>query len=238
MKGFLSALAGFCCLMCWSLQANVVINTTRVIYPANVREVSVSLSNPGEAPALVQAWLDEGDPNARPDQTRVPFVLLPPIFRLDPQQAQALRLTYTQSKPLPQDRESLFWLNVLDIPPKPATQDSNYLQLAIRSRLKLFYRPAGLSPEVAKAPAQLKGQLTGKTLWLENPTPYHLTLTQLTATQAQGPLPLSTTNLMLPPFSRQALTLSTLPGQGTLQLTFQSIDDYGALRPQQLAVAR
>ncbi|GAA4502224.1 fimbrial biogenesis chaperone [Pseudaeromonas paramecii] len=218
-------------------QANVVINTTRVIYPASAREVSVSLSNPGEAPALVQAWLDEGDPNAKPDQTQVPFILLPPIFRLDAKQAQALRLTYTQSKALPTDRESLFWLNVLDIPPKPA-EDSNYLQLAIRSRLKLFFRPTGLSPEVAKAPTLLKSRLDGQTLWLDNPSPYHLTLTQLTLVLPQGQQALTPSSLMLAPFSRQALPLASPPGKGTLQLTLQSIDDYGALRPQQLAVAR
>jgi P pilus assembly chaperone PapD len=46
---------------------------------------------------------------------------------------------------LPEDRESVFWLNVKSI---PATDDSvphnNVLQVVVKSRLKLFYRPAGL----------------------------------------------------------------------------------------------
>ncbi len=56
---------------------------------------------------------------------------------------------------LPQDRESLFYLNVREIPPKP--DKPNVLQLAMQSRIKLFYRPAAIVPET---PAQC-----GKTNW-------------------------------------------------------------------------
>lgn len=49
---------------------------------------------------------------------------------------------------LPNDRESIFWLNILDISAKPKFENknnlnvnSNYLQLPIHSRIKLFYRP-------------------------------------------------------------------------------------------------
>ena len=54
---------------------------------------------------------------------------------------------FTGAEHLPQDRETVYWLNVLEIPPKPkagsdAAEDD--LQLAVRSRLKLFYRPKGL----------------------------------------------------------------------------------------------
>ncbi|WP_409422218.1 fimbria/pilus periplasmic chaperone [Pseudaeromonas sp. ZJS20] len=235
MKAIQCALAGLCCLLCWPLQANVVINTTRVVYPGNAREITVALNNGGPAPALVQAWLDEGDPDARPDHTRVPFILLPPIFRLDPQQAQALRLTYSQSRPLPQDRESLFWLNVLDIPAKP-DDSANYLQLAIRSRLKLFYRPASLKADVRQAPARLQIRLENQGLRLENPTPFYVTLTELQLTQGEHTQPLD--SLMLAPFASERLPLALPVTPGPLQLTFKSIDDYGALRPQQLAVAR
>lgn len=51
---------------------------------------------------------------------------------------------------LPKDRESVFYLNIFDIPTKLENkQDKNVLQLAIKSRIKLFYRPKELttSPE-------------------------------------------------------------------------------------------
>ena len=50
------------------------------------------------------------------------------------------------------DRQGVsFYLNVLDIPAKPENKDSgsaevnnNYLQLAVRSRIKFFFRPDDL----------------------------------------------------------------------------------------------
>ncbi len=137
-----------------SAHASVVINGTRVIYRAKDREVTIRLSNEGTAPALVQAWLDTGDPNTTPDESNVPFTLTPPLFRLDPKKGQSLRLIYTQ-EPLPQDKESLFWLNVLEVPPRAdggaSSNDRNLLQLAFRSRIKVFFRPAGLQGDADDA---------------------------------------------------------------------------------------
>jgi len=99
--------------------AGVVVDGTRVVYPAAKREVTININNPGSVPSLVQAWLDAGDPRAKPGDSKVPFVLTPPLFRLDPTKVQSLRLVYTHD-PLPADRESVFWLNVLDIPPRAA----------------------------------------------------------------------------------------------------------------------
>ncbi len=74
-----------------------------------------------------------------------PFIVLPPIVRIEPGKGQSWRLVFNGSR-LPQDRESLFWFNLLDIPPEPKNgKTDNYLQLAIRSRIKLFYRPAGVA---------------------------------------------------------------------------------------------
>lgn len=73
--------------------ASVVIGTTRVIYQEKDREVTVRLTNDGKHPALVQAWIDSGNPNALPDDTKTPFILTPPLFRIDPNQGQSLRLT-------------------------------------------------------------------------------------------------------------------------------------------------
>ena len=98
----------------------------------------------------MQAWLDAGDPHAKPGESKVPFVLTPPLFRLDPTKVQSLRLVYTHD-PLPADRESLFWLNVLDIPPRAAANADapNQLELAFKHRMKVFFRPAGLAGSAA-----------------------------------------------------------------------------------------
>ncbi len=65
---------------------------------------------------MVQTWVDNGDANPAPGSVNAPFVSVPPLFSLAPQRMQGIRLIYNQS-PLPKDRESVFWLNVYEIPP-------------------------------------------------------------------------------------------------------------------------
>ena len=43
---------------------------------------------------------------------------------------------------LPADRESMFYFNVREIPPK--SNKSNTLQIALQTRIKLFWRPKAL----------------------------------------------------------------------------------------------
>ncbi len=162
-------------------RASVVIAGTRVIYTARDREVTIKLTNEGNAPALVQSWLDNGDPSAPPASISVPFVLTPPVARIDAGKGQSLRIVYT-GEPLPTDRESVFWLNVLEIPPKPSAEEAgpNKLQLAFRSRIKFFYRPAGLKGEAGEAPARLVWRLaradSQSVLECQNPTPFHVSI--------------------------------------------------------------
>ncbi|WP_321574925.1 fimbria/pilus periplasmic chaperone [Burkholderia sp. BE17] len=140
-----------------SSHAAVVIAGTRVIYPAAEREVTVKLNNVGNSPALVQTWIDKGDANESPDKIDVPFTLTPSMFRIDPSKGQTLRMIYTK-EPLAQDKESLFWLNVLEVPPKPSAEvaGENHLQLAIRTRIKVLFRPTNLAGKSEEAPAQVK----------------------------------------------------------------------------------
>lgn len=97
--------------------ADVVISGTRIVYQQSMKDVIVNLDNRGKNPLLPQIWLDDGSPNVNPQELKLPFVITPPISRIDPGKGQSVRVTYLQ-QPLPQDRESLFWFNVLEIPKK------------------------------------------------------------------------------------------------------------------------
>ncbi len=160
--------------------AGIIIHGTRVVYYAEQQEVIVRLENKGSRPTLVQAWLDAGDRQSTPAKSQAPFTLTPPIFRIEPEQQQALRLRYSGA-PVPSDRESLFWLNVLEIPPSPteATQ-KNQIQLSFRTRLRVFLRPQDLPYPIDNAVSKLQWKLvphgTGHALQVTNPTPYHLSL--------------------------------------------------------------
>jgi chaperone protein EcpD len=177
---------GFACaLLAGSAQASVTIGGTRVVYPLEQREVTVKLDNDSNSPSLVQVWMDNGNADAKPGDIKVPFVITPPIFRMDPKKAQTLRVMYSGDA-LPQDRESVYWLNVLDIPPKAdAAADANVLQLAYRTRIKVFVRPAKLPGNPEDAPAQLNWKIAaspngkGQAVSVSNPTPYYVSFSEV-----------------------------------------------------------
>ena len=213
--------------------AGVVVDGTRVVYPAAKREVTINIRNPGDAPSLVQAWLDAGDPHAKPGESKVPFVLTPPLFRLDPTKVQSLRVVYTHD-PLPENRESLFWLNVLDIPPRAAANSDapNQLDLAFKHRMKVFFRPVGLAGSAADAPARLTWKLLskdGKLVGIEanNPTAYHVSLVQVTATA--GGHPVNVKADMVDPFASRSFELPdpVAAPNGTVAIEYLFVNDYG-----------
>ncbi|AIY41648.1 Chaperone protein fimC precursor [Collimonas arenae] len=163
-------------------QASVVIAGTRVVFPSQEREVTIKVTNDGKAPALVQTWIDKGIADASPDTIDVPFTLTPTMFRLDPKKGQTLRLMYTK-EPLAKDKETLFWLNVLEIPPKPTAEaDANRIQLAFRTRIKIMFRPQELTGKAEESPAKVTWQVVhaadgkGYQLKASNPTPYFVNL--------------------------------------------------------------
>lgn len=167
-------------------EAALVITGTRIIYPAEREEVTVQIKNNSKTPVLAQAWIDEGDENSTAAKAKSPFLLTPPVFRVNPDKGQSVRLRLL-AKALPQDRESLYWFNVLELPPKPSEEElegRNMLQLAFRTRIKLFYRPAGLSG-VEEAPKQVNWRLVeadgGKGLALEghNPSRFHVSFSEV-----------------------------------------------------------
>ncbi|WP_343583462.1 fimbria/pilus periplasmic chaperone [Herbaspirillum sp.] len=174
-------------------QASVIISGTRVVFPSDEREMTVRLTNEGKEPGLIQVWMDDGDPNASPDKISTPFVLTPPMFRMDPAKGQTVRMLYNGT-PLPQDRESLFWFNLLEVAPKPnADSGMNYMQMAFRTRIKVFFRPKALNSarQIEDAFERLQWSLKrdadgGYAVRLDNPTPYHINLIGLALAGADG----------------------------------------------------
>lgn len=143
-------------LWCSSSEAALNLMRTRVIYEGG-NEASLMVRNDGSEPSLLQAWVDGGNEQQGPADVSTPFLVVPPMMRLGPQRGQVLRILGADLSGLPQDRESLFWLNVLGLPPK-AQASQGSVQLAYRTRIKLFYRPSGLAGSPAEAVSRLGWQ--------------------------------------------------------------------------------
>ena len=217
--------------------ASVVLRGTRVVYPADARDVTLAVENEGQAPVLVQSWIDGGDPRSMPDGNNVPFVLTPPLFRLDSHRLQSLRIIYTRA-PLPADRESVFWLNVLSIPPRDATAPAagtNRLDLLIRTRIKIFFRPKSLKGEARMVPASIRwaivpGSGGGAVLRAENPTDFHVSFSRIEPVIARRAYPVQGGG-MIAPGATQDFPLRDLPSPGAAleRVDYSFVDDFGAV---------
>lgn len=207
-------------LFCTNSLASVVINGTRVIYPSDAKEVSVKISNGGQSPVLLQSWIDNGDSNAKPAAISVPFVLTPPMNRVEANKGQTLRISYVGSA-LPTDKESVFWLNVLEVPAKnKANTNQNSLQMAFRSRIKLFYRPVGLEGNANDAAKALTWSSQGSRVQASNPTPYYVSLVNISINGKK------LDHAMVAPHSSMTLNLA---GNAGNKITGSFINDYGAV---------
>ncbi|WAI83805.1 fimbria/pilus periplasmic chaperone [Achromobacter spanius] len=214
-------------------RSNVVIGGTRIIYPAAEREVTLRLTNEGGKPALVQAWIDDGDLDSNPDETDVPFVIMPPLARVNPRMGQTLRIAYIPQPGVATDRESVFWMNALDVPPLPSAQVANHMQLAFRSRIKLFFRPAGLSGTPREAAERLNWRVVvtskGAALKVRNDSAFHVSLTAVTVRLGNG-RDVTVPAQMLSPRSVTDLGLGKLSNAAGAKgaVAFEWINDYGA----------
>ncbi|WP_392563916.1 molecular chaperone [Orbus wheelerorum] len=217
---FFSLFFSFC-----SFANNIIVNGTRFIYPSNEKEITVQMTNSADRPAIAQAWLDNGDPNESPDTIKTPFQITPPISRIEAKGGQVLRIKLMDKQAIPTDRESLWWLNILDIPSlsKKEGKDQNVLQLAIRSRFKFIYRPVGLgNPETAIK--QLSFEAKGNQLTIDNKSPFYVTVTKIAL---DDKTPLNTKTVMVAPFSAETLTVKKALKPGQL-VTVNTFNDYGA----------
>ena len=204
-----------------SVQAagGIALGATRVIYPADAKQTSLSISNSDTKERyLVNSWIENSA-----GVKEKSFVVTPPLFVSEPKSENTLRIIYA-GVPLPKDRESLFWMNVKAIPSvnKNSLEGKNVLQLAILSRINL--------PQIPEdAPGMLTFSRSGNHLKINNPSAYYVTLVNLNVGKTK------VDNVMVAPKSDAQVLLPT-GVQGNV--TFQTVNDYGAVTPAQTVSVR
>lgn len=210
-------------------QAGVVIYGTRVIYPAGKKEVVVQIMNQGERTSLVQSWIDDGDTAQSPEHIDVPFLLTPPVSRVAAKSGQQLKIKKMAGN-LPADKESLFFLNVMDIPPNEERNvGKNVIKFATQNRIKLFWRPAGIAPVSKETFRQLQISRVSPGVVIKNNTANWITLTDISVNN----LKLNRESLMLAPRSQQMI-IGVVKNAGACSLTM--IDDYGNYLTEKIAI--
>jgi len=174
-------------------QAALTILGARIIFEERKGEATVQMQYTGATPALLQVWMDSGSAEGGPGDEQVPFIMLPALTRLEPGMDQAIRILGTGDGGFPRDRETVLYFNTLEVPPAPTAQmaeGDSFMQFSIKGRLKFFYRPVGLTGKPELAPEQLQFSLAeplddGRMqMRIHNPSPYHVTVTELVLRRA------------------------------------------------------
>jgi chaperone protein PapD len=207
-------------------QAAIALDRTRIIFNGSQKSVSLHVSNENkQLPYLAQGWIEDEQGN----KIQSPLTVLPPVQRIEPGKPSQLKIqALPVVKMLPQDRETVYYFSLREIPPK--SSKPNTLQIALQSRIKLFYRPASIAIDTNAPPPQEQLTLSkqGDKYVVNNPTPYYVTLVDA-ATKKNGQGIKDFEPMMVPPKGSLPLTVSAAAVGSSPVLTY--VNDYGG-RPQ------
>ncbi len=205
-------------LLCSSTFASgITLGATRVVHPADAAQSTFSVSNKTDASTyLIQSWVENATGAKTSD-----FIVTPPLYTSAPDNENVLRIV-SSGAAHPQDKESLYYLNIKAIPSvdKKALEkhEGGSLIVATLMQVKLFVRPAGLTPSREKAADKLEFTRKGANLNIHNPTPYYLTLIDIkVGTKALQ-------DVMVPP--RESVSLALPAGSGGT-VSWSAIGDHG-----------
>ena len=207
--------------MCSFAWATVSPDRTRIIFNASAKSVSVRLINQSKTdPYLAQSWIED----KAGKKTREFISPVPPLLRIEPEEQAQVRLMAQQNlSRLPADRESLFYYNMREIPPK--SEQKNVMQIAMQSRLKLFWRPKAIELKEGQFVPLDKVVISraSGTLQFKNSSPYYITVGYI-GLNGKTLLP-GAESVMIEPFGQASQSLANLPAE--FQVGY--ISDYGGL---------
>lgn len=202
------------------------LGATRIVYNPDSSGETMTVINDQDYPILVQSEVLAED-----QKNSAPFVVTPPLFRLDALQSSRIRIVRTGGD-FPFDRESLQWLCVKGIPPKEndkwaedgdskkqPDKVSMQVQFSISSCIKLFVRPSSIKGYPEDVAGRVEWQKEEGKLKGTNPTPFYMNLSELKVggTEVEG-------RHYIAPFSSREYKF---PSGRAGRVQWQVITDYG-----------
>ncbi|MDR2325571.1 MAG: molecular chaperone [Acidovorax sp.] len=208
--------------------ASISLSATRIVLLEKQQEASLIVRNE-ETPVLIQSWLESNSEN---DTGELPFAISPALAKMLPKGQQVMRILYAGGQnDLPRDRETVVWLNVQEVP--QASDEENHLQIAVRQRIKLFFRPAGLPGSAEQAPTALQWSVVQKDgasmLQIHNPSAFHVSMSLLKGAGKELKSP-----GMVGPGQTRLLPFGLA---GNTKLHFKAISDYGSAESYEVQLA-
>lgn len=169
---------------------SVGVGATRLVFDPTQKSISVAVNNPQTYPILVQSKVLEED-----KKTAAPFVITPPLFRLEASQQSRLSVVPTGEVGA-EGREKLYWVCITGVPPsggdqwakdkdgkslapQPKDKVSIQVKVSVGTCIKFFVRPSELKGSTTAAES-LVWSHAGKKIAVKNPTPFYINLSKVT----------------------------------------------------------
>lgn len=199
MKSLLKIIA--LSLISLNVLASVTINNTRIIYPSNSQGKDVVFNNNDESEYIIQTWVDKGNEASLPEDADGDFILMPAVFKIEKKSTQVLRMIYS-GKLLPIDRESIFYLNYLQLP--LVKSDKNQILVILKSRVKILYRPNELNGSLITEVEKLKIKVEDGNLLMKNDSGYYFNIDKISIKDKKS----LANNVTISPFSTFKINVS------------------------------
>lgn len=218
----------FACLSPYAVAA-VAFLQDKVIYPERSAGVDVPVQNRGGRAVEIQGWVGDRDEND-PLAAHAPFVLAPSTARLAPRQTLRLRIVHQtdEGEFLPSDRESMFYVNVLDTAVGTKAPRAKQAPSGSPAPVALFYRPKDLpgTPEQAAGTLIWEALQEGgrNILRVTNPSAYHIAIRSVALTSG-----VTASGGTVLPHGTTKFDLSGAPAPKS-PVSFEWIDDSGKAR--------
>lgn len=216
MKNYIKhAIAVFMVLMTGSSLASsgVQLDRTRVLMTDGKTRTNYALSNHTETPILASATITnvDGTPTSK-------LTVNPALYQVRSKSTHQGSIMLLE--PLPQDKESVFWLNVKTVAPESGSKESSSsLQFAIGQRIKVFYRPKGIKDDCKIAADNLKWTKTTKGLKVKNDSAVSVSIVEVTVGNKKHRIE----DILLAKSSQNW----NLPTEATSPMSFTYVDEYG-----------
>lgn len=204
--------------------AAITLQDSRVILDGDKKSASLLVTNQNaDTPYLAQGWIEDADNK----KINGPLVLLPPLQRIEAGAQTQIKLqTLPTLNLLRQDQETLFYLNLREIPPRNNTPGT--LNIALQNRIKVFYRPLALKAPRNTLATPWQSELVMKrdndTWTISNPSAYFITLVDAQTRKDSASVP-GFTPVMIAPHDSERLTGRAADYGNAPVLTY--LNDYG-----------
>lgn len=203
------------------------INVTRVIFKGNSENTTVVLRNSSSKDTyIVQARMSKTVDGFEP----TPFTITPPIFRLEPESTNNLRIRLSSHDSLAQDRESVFYLNTRAIPASIQKDEKNGInsitgtaQFGVGTIIKLFYRPKNISGSSDEAQKNLSFSFVNGGVKVINNSAFYVSFSKLMISGES--LLKKNDKTMIAPYSEFIYKTDKKNGR----INWSTINDYGGI---------